>query len=357
MKHINNVIQYIWAMIKRKWWIFFIIFLIAGYFVYKSQFTHAQINEDRTYTLTRQTLKDTLSLSGEIDAEEHVVVSFAQGGRLTWVGVKEGDQVKKYQGLASLDQRQLEKDIKKTLNNYLSTRSTFDQTQDTNDEYHLQPESEDGDRMKRLIDIAQNNLDNAVLDVEIKTIAKEDAFLYTPIDGIVIQAQYPYPGVHVTTSSVKFEIVNPQTLYFSASADQVDVVKLKEGMTGDITFDSFVDEQVTGTIQKISFTPMAGELGTAYEVTIAFPFSGAETYRIGMTGDISFTLKELSDALFIPSDYLQIEKDGTNYVMKVTKENGKKKLVKTPITIKEEYEGNIHIANGLKEGDVIYETE
>src|SRR3990167_2084606 len=55
-----------------------------------------------TYTVKRQALKETATFSGEVDADEKVKLKFQTAGRLAWVGVKEGDIVKPYQGIASL---------------------------------------------------------------------------------------------------------------------------------------------------------------------------------------------------------------------------------------------------------------
>src|SRR3989344_6512971 len=96
-------------IIKKRWYLILGLFLIVG-FVYYQRYT-AQIKakkEKSTYTVKRQTLRDDLSLSGEIDAEEKTVLRFQTSGKLSWVGVKEGDQVKKYQTVASLDQREVQ---------------------------------------------------------------------------------------------------------------------------------------------------------------------------------------------------------------------------------------------------------
>jgi RND family efflux transporter MFP subunit len=296
-----------------------------------------------------------LSLTGRIDAEEKVNLAFAIPGKLTWVGVEEGDKVSKYQGIASLDQREVEKNIQKTLNNFMTVRHNFDQSLDDNDTYTEQAEVDDEEKMRRLINKSQLSLDNAVLDVEIQHLAKENSYLYAPIDGIVTKANHPYPGVNVSTSQVGFEIVNPATIYFSATADQADVVKLQEGDTGDITLDSFIEKTVPGVIEDISFTPVQGDVGTTYEIKIKFSSPDIDKYRLGMTGDIFFTVKELPNTIAIPSDYLQVDKEGNYFVTKLIKENGTEKLKDVSIKIGEEYEEGLEIKDGLKEGDIVYE--
>ena len=74
------------------------VILIIGTFFFKNyRKSQAKREKKTTYKVKKQNLKETLTLSGEIDAEEKVTLRFQTSGRLAWVGVKEGDYVKKYQ--------------------------------------------------------------------------------------------------------------------------------------------------------------------------------------------------------------------------------------------------------------------
>lgn len=345
-----HIFKKIGKFIKTKWWIGVLVLGIGAFIWYRQTQAHTTLDPDKLYTVDTKTLRDTLSLSGSMDAEEKVSLTFPTGGKLVWIGAEEGDMVEQYQGLASLDQRQLENQMKKSLNTYEKVRKSFDQTTDDNEEY-VYEDNEDGDKMKRLIQMSQADLDNSVIDVEIQQIAKEDSYLYSPIAGIVTKAVHPYPGVNISPTQVQFEVVNPTTMYFSARADQAEVVKLSQGMTGEVTLDSFVEQQVMGSIQDISFTPIEGEVGTVYEVKILLNSPSMDKYRLGMTGDIFFKLREKPDTLAIPSEFLQIDEEENTYVMRKTEEG----LQRRSVTIGEEIEGDIEITKGLQEGDVIYE--
>lgn len=304
------------------------------------------------YIVQRNTLTETLTLTGKIEAEEKATLQFQSAGRLSWVGVKEGDSVKKYQGIASLDQRELQKKIERYLNTYSKARWTYDQTKDENEELTSSGLTEElRSKASRLIDQAQFDLNNAVLDVEMQTLAKEYAYLYTPINGIVIRADVTQAGVNIIPTQAQFEIVNPETMYFSVNADQTEVVKLWESQQGEIILDAYPDKTLFGDIYDISFTPKQGESGTVYEVKIHLDDSVAQ-YRLGMSGDITFTLREAPNVIAIPSAYIVSEND-KNYVEK--KIGDKKKRVE--ITLGSEVDGEVEIVQGLDEGDVIYEIK
>ena len=105
-------------------------FVIDGYILYRNFFLIPRSKKEDSVSVKRGDLKQELTISGTVDAEEKVTLRFKTSGRLSWVGVKEGDYVKKYQAIASLDQRELKKTLQKELNDYMNERWDFDQSQE-----------------------------------------------------------------------------------------------------------------------------------------------------------------------------------------------------------------------------------
>ena len=330
--------------IKKRWWLVIVVCIILLVLFYQRK-SPSSTKKETSFKVRKTTLSETLSLSGQIDAEEHATLRFQTSGRLDWVGVKTGDYVKKYQTIASLDQRELEKNLKKYLNTYMKSRWDFEQTKD---DYENKAITE---AMQRLIDEAQFDLNNAVIDVEVKDIAFKFANLYAPIEGLVVRVDVPYAGVNVTAAQAEFEIINPKTIYLSATADQTDIVKLKQDMKAEVILDSYPDEKLTGKIYMISFIPKEGETGTVYQIKMVLNVAN-EDYRIrfGMTGDANFVTRKVNNVLAVPDNFVKSEKD-KNYVWQ--KVNGKK--VKTKIIIGDDIDGDIIVTSGLKEGDIVYD--
>lgn len=347
----NTVKDKIPGFLKNKWFYAIIILLIIGGYYFQQKNISSQAQEE-TYTVTQDTLQDMLSLSGFIDAAEKADLHFQSGGRLSWVGVKEGDIVEKYDGIASLDQRQLQKTIEKYLNTYSKERRDFEQSHDDNEAGVTDMSREIKERAERTLENAQFDLNNSVLDVEIQTIVKEYAFLYTPVSGIVTRVDAPNAGANVSVTDV-YQVINPDSLYFSISADQTEVVNLYEGMKGKITLDAYPDDAMEGVVTGISFTPKTNETGTVYEVKMEFTPTHSNQYRLGMTGDVEFILEEIQHAVSVPFSHVEEAEDGKTYVYK--RIDGKK--IKTEITVGSEYDGQVQVLDGLYEGDVIYEIE
>lgn len=324
--------------------IFFLVLALIAFAIYKSQ-TGTKLEGVSTTTVKQETIKETLTLSGTIDADERAVLAFQTSGMLTSVAVKEGDFVKKGQFIASLDQNDLKKRLQKQLNTYAVSRSVFDQTKADYKDVAL------NDAISRKLDQSQYTLNNAVIDVELTDIAVKYASIYSPIDGIVTSISTPIPGINVTPVTAQFEIVNPQSIYFASTADQSEVTQLAVGKNGKITLDSFSDNTIESTISAISFVPKAGETSTVYAIKLPFIGDWNQKYRQGMTGDVQFILREQKNALTIPSNYLKEDTDGKKYVDIVVKGKREKRFVKIGI----EGDEVIEITSGLSKGDKIYD--
>ncbi|MGB9883136.1 MAG: efflux RND transporter periplasmic adaptor subunit [Microgenomates group bacterium] len=332
----------------KKRWYFLAILLLVAVIVFSTSKKNKANNED-SYVVKKQNLKEILTLSGEIDAQEKATLKFQTSGKLVWVGVKEGDYVKKYQAIASLDQRDIKNRLEKYLRAYSVTRSNFDQTKDDN--WNKQYDLNEATRVRaqRILEQNQYNLEMAVLDVEYQNLALENANLWTPIEGVVTHIDVPTAGVNITPASATFEIVNPKTLYFSATVEQADVVKIKEGMMGKITLDSFADFEDQAKVFYISFSPKQGETGTVYQIKLELSDRTKNLpLRLGMTGDVEFLLKEKNNVIALPSRFIKRDNQ-SEYVF--VKENNKK--IKKYIKVGEEIDGKIIIENGLRENDIV----
>ena len=225
-----------------------------------------------------------LILPGKIKAEKKVDLKFAASGKLIWVGVKVGDRVKRGQAIASLDRRELEKRLRKEMNDYLSERWDFEQTQDNyqeSKERHLLT-----DAIKRILDKAQFDLDNAVLDVEIAKLAVEYTAITSPIDGIVTRVDQPVAGVNITPATAVFAIADPNSLYFEAEADEEEVVQIKEGMKGKIILDAYPDREVDSQITLVEFAPISEKGAPTYAVHCRLPKNPEFNLRLEMNGEI-----------------------------------------------------------------------
>lgn len=329
-------------ILKRRWVIVALVVLLILW----SRFVGGKPSDKpRSYTVSRQNLRQTLTLSGTVQADEKATLRFQTSGRLAWLGVKPGDKINAYQTVASLDQREVQKKLERTLNSYLKTRWDFEQLQDDYESKIL------SDAIKRILEKSQFDLNTSILDVELQHLAVEFSNLISPIAGVVTHVIPEVAGVNVTPTSAEIEVVNPNSMYLSVLADQAEVIQLKDGITTDIIFDAYPSEHIEGTITTIGFSPKPDETSTVYEVKIKLATTNdSYRYRLSMTADSTFILKETQNVLTIPSQFVSQEGD-KSYVYTMVR--GRRE--KTEVTLGEEGEELIEITSGLKEGDVVYD--
>lgn len=330
------------------WTSIIIIVIIAAWFGW-NRWQAANTAAKETTTVQRGTLSESLILSGNMQADRHVTLQFQNSGLLSWVGVKEGDWVKKYQAIASLDQRQLKKQMQKYLNTYSRERNDFEDTHAENENWQLINEQSQRDEIKRIIERSQFDLNNTVLDVEIQDLSVRYATLTTPIEGMVTRVAAPYAGVNIIPSQAQFEILDPSTLFFSVTADQTEVIDLFPGQEVSMVLDAFEEQKFQGKINFISYTPKSGETGTVYEVKVSISNwqDVPRSLRIGMTGDAEFILRSSKDVLYLPYKFVKSDDNGS-YVL--IGDGTQKQYVKTGL----EGEENVEITEGISEGTTVY---
>jgi multidrug efflux pump subunit AcrA (membrane-fusion protein) len=140
-------------------------------------------------------------------------------------------------------------------------------------------------------------------------------------------------------------------LYFSVTAEQSDVIKLKDGMIGDIILDAYPDSTYAGKLYYVSFAPKDGETGTVYELRLSLDDKLKKlSLKLGMTGDLDFILSEIKDVIAVPSRY--IKKDSKGSYVQVTKNNSKEKRY---VKLGKEIDGKIEIKTGVIDGETIYD--
>lgn len=319
-----------------------IILLIIGGIKFASRGKNG--SKVTTTKVDRGTVAEELILTGEIDADQHVDLTFATAGKIAWVGVKEGDKVIKGQALAALDKTTLDTAYQQARSMLRKYEATVDKihddlknkaTTETYTERNTRTTAEaDKDYYYDAFRTAEYNLTNATLTA--------------PFNGIVTYAAYP-AGVNVLSTQTEIELVNPDTIYFNATADQSEIIKLSQGQQVNVVFDSYPEKTFTGKVAFLGLTPKPGETGANYKIKVVIDQNQETTVlRIGMTGDAKFILSQKENVLYLPPKFVNSDTKG-KYVKLDKKKN--KTYIKTGL----EGEERIEITEGLKQGDMVFD--
>lgn len=294
-----------------------------------------------------RTLISVIDASGQVMAREEAVIQFQASGKLTWVGVKKGDSVNRWQAIASLDRESLQQSLKKELLDYQSERWDFEQSHDDYDSSGLPIEKTvTDDAIKRILEKAQFDLDKAVIDYELAKLSYDLAVIYTPISGIVTDVDSPIPGVNITPATARFTVTNPESMYFDVKVDEADIGQMHEGMDVEITLDAYPDEVFPGKVEKIHFAAVTTRGGgTAFPVEISLPPNENLKFKSGMNGDTEIILERKEDVLSLP---YRTVKGGQNPTVEVI-EN--RRLVTREVETGLETDSYIEIISGLTDQD------
>lgn len=320
--------------------LFIAIAILAGkYFLIDSKKTPQSFA-----VVKRGDIKEELTLSGKINADDHAILRFETAGRLNWVGVKSGDWIEKGQTIATLEKETLEATLRQKWQDFTAAKAASDKYYS---DHTGNSESYDQKIERTALDAIQNKAYDSI------RIAQENlksAVLNSPIDGLVVSVEPSLAGINITALNSSYEVVNPFTIYLKVTADQTEVGSIKEGQTGTIIFDSYSDKQVEGKIKNISFTPTKDETGTVYDVKVVLDNVDNKNYeyKLGMTADINFITKEKDNVLIISAKYIKSD-DGGKFVL--LGKDKKKTYIKTGI----ESSDSTEVISGLSENDVAYD--
>lgn len=292
MKKILNLIKS-FITSKPKWWWIVLIVIVAfvGLRLRRRQTDKPQLTFEQP---TIQDLTKVLEVSGHIDAKQRARLRFATGGKVVYLGAQEGDAIKKWQTIATIDQQSLRKSLEKDLNLYMKERWDWEQQLDDIEDRTI----DQGER--RTVDKNQWDLENEVIDVEIIDIAIRNTVLNAPFAGILVSSPTAVTGVNLLATDI-FEIVNPDTLVFRGVVDEGDISLLQKGQTASLELDAFPDETISTNVSYIAFQSTQTTSGTAF--IVEFPITTNSTldkYRIGMNGDLDIELDQRNQVLTVP---------------------------------------------------------
>ncbi|KPJ70988.1 hypothetical protein AMJ51_00390 [Microgenomates bacterium DG_75] len=306
--------------------------------------------EYETTQVEKADIIQAVSASGDVASQEQVTLKFVASGLMVWLGVKEGDQVQKWQAIASLDKRQLEMTLKKELNDYMNERWDFEQSHEDYSTSGKTPEQWlVTNEIKRILEKVQFDLNNTVIDVEIADLAKKLATLSSPIEGIVTDIEPEVAGLNVSPTTAYFTIANPGLMKFVADIDEADIAKVALGQKVLVTLDAYLDEEFEGEITNIAFAAITtGGGGTAFQVEITLPENLETKFKVGMNGDVEIITAEKTEVISIPTDALKT-RDGVAYVQIIEGRSLKEVEVETGL----ESDTQIEIISGLNEGQLV----
>ena len=332
--------------LRPRWWITAVVLLavLGGAGLWLVLRDEAAATPPTTATATTETVKQTVSADGTLQAAQTAELDFAVSGTVTGVLVKPGDTVKKGQVLARVDDAALV--------------ATAEAAQASLDAAYSQLDT-DQDAGASDVQIAADEaaLLGAKADLADAAQAVEDAALRSTIDGAVAAVEVakgdragsssPAGADSDAAAKPAITVVSTGRFVVEANVAATDVERLKTGLQTEITV-SGVDETVYGTVKNVDLVAQADDSGAAvFPVTIEVTGTRDDLYA-GTSATVSIIVSQRTGVLTVPSRALTTE-DGKTYVTRQV--DGED--VRTEVTTGEAFGMSTEITKGLEEGDVV----
>jgi membrane fusion protein, macrolide-specific efflux system len=348
--------------IKNRYKLILAVLILAGiavFFIVRSRPSQPeQVFETPQY----RDIARTLEISGQVDAKRRARLRFLAGGKITYLGAQEGDWVRQWQTIASIDQRDLQKRLEKNLNLYMQQRWDWEDLQDNIKDEILDTSD------RRYVDKQQWNLDNTVLDVEIQDIAISQASMSAPFAGILVYQPINSPHTQVTATDY-FEIVDPQSLIFRAEINEEDIALASLNQPAKIVLDAYLNETLSTHINYISYVSAQTSGGNIFYVE--FPLIVEEEfadtadnptiskqkadknllnkYRLGLNGEVLIELESKSNVLTIPLIATKFRDNEVFVDIKNDNDETEERKIETGLE-SDEY---VEVISGISESDLV----
>ena len=279
-----------------------------------------------------------IEVQGKIDGDENVSVSSKTMGVVTDINVKEGQEVKKGQALAQLDDAILKRSLASLdstyifVNNlYLKQKKLWEQKIGSEVQYLTAKNT------KESIENNINTLKEQILTAQI----------VSPINGTIEEipikiGQAVTPGV--TTA---FRIVNLSKVKVLADVAEAYSAKLKTGNEVKIFFPD-LDKEVSS---KISFaSKYINAVNRTFTVEIRLD-NNDESYRANMIAVVKINDYRADSSITVPVNIIQ-KIDNDNIVYIAAKNSSNKYVAKkVKVELGQTYNGYAEILKGLKKGE------
>lgn len=302
-----------------------------------------------------------LNASGYVVAQRKAAIASKGTGRLVYLGVVEGDQVKKNQIIARLENDDIiaqldeananlklyEADLNSVKNNYQREKELF--------EKNLSSEQN--------LELAEANYKKLLASIEIikarikqLEVALENTIIRAPFDGTVLtknaevgEIVAPFGG-SINSKTAVVTIADMNSLLVETDVSESNIEKIKTNQDCQIILDAYPEKSYRGYVFKV--VPTADRSKATVLVKVGFKEYDSRVLP-EMSAKVTFYTEPIDQKLFeqkpilIIPDKAIISENNSYYVFKVVDN----KTIKTKIEVGEKLGSYVEIISGLVEGD------
>jgi len=268
--------------------------------------------------------------AGTVEACQRTKLSPIMGGRIVYLGVKEGDHVKKGQVLMRLwsddqraqtgvSQKQVEtasKRVGEICAQAENAARDADRTTRLREKGFVSEGAEDksrsdADARKAACATARSEVGQASAQVNLNNVQQSRTVLTAPFDGVVAEivgelGEYATPSPPGVATPPAIDLIDPTCLYIKAPMDEVDAPKMKIGQIARITLDAFHGQMFPAHVRRVAPYVQAVEK-QARTVDVEANFDRPEDIPrmlVGYSADLEIVLESRDNVLRVPTSAL-----------------------------------------------------
>ena len=341
---------------------------LFGYNILSSALNSAE--EVKLITATLQTPAQSSAIftaSGYVVAQRKAAVASKGTGRLMYLGVVEGDKVKKDEVLARLEDSDVNAQLAEAKANLELQESSL---KDAGNSYERQKALfKTGSTTQADVDAAEANYNHVLASINVAKaqvqsgeVALENTIIRAPFSGTVLTKDADVGEIvapmaaSINSRGAVVTIADMSSLQVEADVSESNIEKIYSDQEGEIILDAYPGHSYTGYVAKI--VPTADRTKATVLVKVGFknydsrvlPEMSAKVIFLGKDSKNLSSIRQ-QPILVIPSTAIA-NRDGKNVVF-IIKNN---QAVKVQVIIGQQFDTYVEIKSGLKNGDQLIDN-
>lgn len=291
-------------------------------------------------------IKDTvfshfISIQGNVETAENILIYPEYQGVLTKVYVKEGQKVSKGQLLAKIDDGGLSSQLSQLEIQYELTKTTYERQQRLWDQ-------KIGSEMQLLQ--AKTNMESAENTVKQFRSQLGKTTISAPFSGVIDEIITDQGQVVAPGAQPLMRLINLGNMKVKAAVPENYIQSVTEGSKTMVTFPA-IQATVEGVISNVG--SYINPTNRTFQIEVELP-KNDKKIKPNLMANLQINNYTNAQSVSIPSNAIQENAAGEKFVYVLSEqENDKAKVIRTKIETGVKSEGFIEVLSGLKDGDVI----
>ncbi|HLT54449.1 MAG TPA: efflux RND transporter periplasmic adaptor subunit [Flavobacteriaceae bacterium] len=287
------------------------------------------------YKVIDTTFKNYISIQGNVDTSENILIYPEYQGVLSQVYVKQGQKVSKGQTLAKIDDGGLSSQLAQLEAQYQLAKTTYDRQERL-------WQQKIGSEIQYLQ--AKTNMESAQSAVKQLRSQLSKTTITAPFSGVIDdiiteQGQVVAPGMQAI-----MRLVNLNDMHVNASVPENYIKSVVKGSLVNVTFPA-LGKTVEGKIKTVS--SFINPSNRTFEIEVDVPNTD-KTIKPNLMANLEINNYSKENALVIPSDCIQENAKGDKYVFLIDETGANSKAVQTKIETGNSQSGLIEVLSGLE---------